>query len=946
MDPLSIAASILAVVQIADRVISLCRFYLELSRDAPSDLRVILIETSALKTILDNIQFLASNGHGPTTLSTLTGKDGPIEGCHKALDQLSGLFSSEYAHDASSNRSKRRKVKATLTTLAWPFKGSRARKLLAEVVQHKTTLNLALTADISLDIKDIKAKASEIQITLTEFQKREVYKWLDDIDPSALHHRACSQYEPGTGDWVLRSSEWKAWISGQKRAIWIHGIPGAGKTVLTSHLIESVKSHCSDGNTTKSRNAYAYYYCYYGHNADEASAFLKWTIRRLCCAADAVPAKLYKLYKHGEGASLMDLLCVLEEILGAFDCVYIVLDAIDESMPRADLLKVLRDLITDPRFWKVRVLATSREYIDIEESMKGISAPISMRNPLLDEDIRLFVQAQLNTHPKLRLWQASVRDEALEALSTKAKGMFRWVVCQIHILQRLKGDRDTITKALASLPRTLDETYERIFLRIPEEARLFVHHALKWIYAHYKLHKDQICLSNLLQAVQRSTSGLDSIGYDYEYNEDLLREFCGCLILVSPEEHHGVRSNSSFQSTNVVSFAHYTVLEFLRSPRIESGSASLFAVHKEIVVLEYAKMVMLEALDTNMKHNEVWDREEIDKYDDDNKIINDMEDDFNLYSIVSAIFAVSLWGQKLSTDANICKLAFAMFDVTNQHFNHFKDAAGKIESVTGIFQDHNIDEFWDLDWERPPENSDIQTLVHLMLSDQSLELARNFMKSTHTENLLQSSFDLKADISFLGRRTVKGTIVELFAVLGQNGWDRLRLLLELAAGQFDPTRILLSSVGFLHKDDQVAYNPYCILTRLLQLGADPNGHGYRICPLQVATSVWDLEGVRLLLEAGADPNNTGDRLGHVWEKGTVLANFNDILDHSPLNIVQTMDSTFKGYEYESRKKEERPKIEALLIQYGAQNFTRSGAELSMPTTGSTSLESLGSHLSS
>ena len=256
-----------------------------------------------------------------------------------------------------------------------------------------------------------------------DFERREVYKWLEGIDPSSLHHRACSQYEPGTGDWVLRSDDWKAWISGTKRALWIHGIPGAGKTVLASHLIESIKTRCNDGDATKSRNAYVYYYCYFGHNTDEALPFLTWIVRQLSRTAETIPAKLYKLYKRGEGPSLMDLLYVLEEMVEAFDRVYVILDAIDESIPRMDLLKILRDLITDPRFSKIRVLATSREYIDIEESMKGISTPISMSNPLLDEDIRLFVQAQLRKHPKFRLWPTSVRDEALEALSTKAKGM-------------------------------------------------------------------------------------------------------------------------------------------------------------------------------------------------------------------------------------------------------------------------------------------------------------------------------------------------------------------------------------------------------------------------------------------------------------------------------------------------------------------------------------------
>lgn len=187
--------------------------------------------------------------------------------------------------------------------------------------------------------------------------------------------------------------------------------------------METVKAHLDCETDTTRESAYIYYYCYFGHNTDEASPFLSWVICQLGRRADAVPAKLHQLFKDGEAPSLVDLLYLLEELVKSFDRVYIILDAIDESMPRTDLLKVLRDLITDQRFSKTRVLATSREYLDIEESMSGISTPISMSNPLLDEDIRLFVQAQLRTHPKLRLWPASAQDEALEALSTKAKGM-------------------------------------------------------------------------------------------------------------------------------------------------------------------------------------------------------------------------------------------------------------------------------------------------------------------------------------------------------------------------------------------------------------------------------------------------------------------------------------------------------------------------------------------
>lgn len=222
---------------------------------------------------------------------------------------------------------------------------------------------------------------------------------------------------------MLRSDEWKAWLAGQNRFLWIQGIPGAGKTILASRLIETIKEHCEQEDLETEKCAYVYYYCYFGHNQDEATPFLKWTVDQLCREAECVPACLYKLYKHGGQPSIGDLLDGLEAIVKSFDCVYIVLDALDESMPKDDLLGILRDLATDPRFLKIHVLATSRQYIEIERVMSEISVPVSMRNPLLDEDIRLFVRAQIRTNPKLKRWLAALQNEVLEALSTKAKGM-------------------------------------------------------------------------------------------------------------------------------------------------------------------------------------------------------------------------------------------------------------------------------------------------------------------------------------------------------------------------------------------------------------------------------------------------------------------------------------------------------------------------------------------
>lgn len=515
---------------------------------------------------------------------------------------------------------------------------------------------------------------------------------------------------------------------------------------------------------------------------------------------------------------------------------------------------------------------------------------------------------------------------------------FRWVVCQIDILKRLKRNRDTITKALESLPRTLDETYERIFLQIPDEAQLFVHHALKWIYAHNALRNNNICTSNLIQAIKRSTAGLDSSGYDYDYNEALLREFYGCLILlvVSPPKRgpHG----KCGKPTTAVSFAHYTVLEFLDSARIQTGPASCFAISNEIVKLEFAQMVMLEALDT--KENELCNIERLQLEGHYERITHAMEEDFNMYSIASSILATRAWGPALSADAAVCKLAFAMFNFANQHFAAFENIAACIECATGIFVDCRFpfEQFWCLHWNQQPTNNDVRTLLNLLYTDISGELGRKYIQSTHEENWLRSTVDIRLETwDVTGNApNFKGTVVELFALL--TGPYHLNLLLELAVGYFDPTNILLTSVGW-HGHERIFdrhghQQRLCSLARLLQLGADPNGHGYRICPLQIAVGAWDLNGVRVLLEAGADPNHAGHREGKRWKEGTVLAHFNVIMDCSPLNIVQTMDCVFRGSSAALRKNA-RPRIVELLHQYGARNFTTSDSESSMSTTGST-----------
>lgn len=147
-EAVALVASVVAIVQIADRVIGLCKFYLETVHDAPADIRRILIETSTMKTVLENVQFLSSCKTGTSRmLQGLSGPDGLLHGCQNTIAQMEGLFPTIYAQGPRGGRSKRQKVKASLAYLAWPLKGDRPNKLVEELNRLKATISLTLTTE-------------------------------------------------------------------------------------------------------------------------------------------------------------------------------------------------------------------------------------------------------------------------------------------------------------------------------------------------------------------------------------------------------------------------------------------------------------------------------------------------------------------------------------------------------------------------------------------------------------------------------------------------------------------------------------------------------------------------------------------------------------------------------------------------------------------------------
>jgi hypothetical protein len=142
------ADPIATVIQIADRLIGLCKDYLTTVKDAPSDLRTILIETSTLKVVFESLQFLLDSNSAPSdVLAGLSSENGPVQGCQRSVSELEKLFPPKSSIVRKGQSSKKQKLTNTLAILAWPGKQDRAKKLLDEISRYKSTITLTLSAD-------------------------------------------------------------------------------------------------------------------------------------------------------------------------------------------------------------------------------------------------------------------------------------------------------------------------------------------------------------------------------------------------------------------------------------------------------------------------------------------------------------------------------------------------------------------------------------------------------------------------------------------------------------------------------------------------------------------------------------------------------------------------------------------------------------------------------
>lgn len=396
-------------------------------------------------------------------------------------------------------------------------------------------------------------------LSIDEEQRVKMIRWLS-TSPCHLHHSAIAESRMnGFGEWLLTHKDYHEWYQSSSSAILlVHGIPGCGKTHLSSVLVDEL---LSNAELHPDAAPFAYFYCMDTKAEPERSStleILRSVLRQLSMSTsqgdvrDIINSEYQRRLNlpSTKGLDLPRLNskeCV-DLIISAAneDPITIVLDAIDQvnEDDRFELLNAFTRIMNEAGN-VVKFLITSRSENDLLSAIP-LTRKVLVTKENTRKDMEAFIRQSLN---RARLLSGNLSTETQKALQDTllngADEMFLWAHRQIYQLRvrRIQHEEDLLpalkTNVLSDLDKLYDDSLTQIFTA-GETSRKLATHIFSWL-----LYMEDLMTPSALKTAI-SFAGTNSIDLT---SVDIL-DLCANLIVIDADR-------------DCVRFAHQSVQEFL-----------------------------------------------------------------------------------------------------------------------------------------------------------------------------------------------------------------------------------------------------------------------------------------------------------------------------------------------------------------------------------------------
>lgn len=263
-----------------------------------------------------------------------------------------------------------------------------------------------------------------------EQRREKIDRWLLPPDPSINYNKALEQRYEGSGLWFLESDAFAKWKTRRNSFLWLFGIPGCGKTILSSAIVKNLDSILS------SQPLLYFYFDFSDIGKQTLESMVRSLISQLSYKSEDTWKQLDSLFSSCEDGrrqpTCESLYKVLLHMIEQVKEVWLVLDALDECRTKKGpstegLLSWIREVLNSEQR-NVHLLMTSRPEQDIEFGIREFAHNddiVSIQSSLITDDIRAYVRTRVREDNGLKRWrsQPEVQNEIETRLMEKADGM-------------------------------------------------------------------------------------------------------------------------------------------------------------------------------------------------------------------------------------------------------------------------------------------------------------------------------------------------------------------------------------------------------------------------------------------------------------------------------------------------------------------------------------------